>query len=1489
MQAPAASALGGFADATRAWFDAAFDDATAPQVAAWPHIGAGRHTLIAAPTGSGKTLAAFLSAIDDLVRRALDGTLTDETHVVYVSPLKALGNDVEKNLQQPLDGILARAGLPSGTITTAVRSGDTSARDRRLQVRNPAHIFVTTPESLYILLTSESGRKMLGTVRTVIVDEIHAVVGDKRGSHLALSIERLEALVGGELQRIGLSATQRPIDDVARFLVGSRETPEGEPDCVVVDTGHRRAMDLRVEVPESPLSAVMSTEVWTEVHRRLADLIEAHRTTLVFVNTRRLAERLTAYLEELVGADAVMSHHGSLSRKHRLLAEQRLKRGELKALVATASLELGIDIGEVDLVCQIGSTRTIASLLQRVGRSGHSVGLVPKGRIFPLTRDELVECAALVRAVREDQLDRLVIPERPVDILAQQVVAEVAASERSEEELLAMVRGAHPFRDLTREELDEILEMLSEGFTTRRGRRAALVHHDAVNGMVRGRRGARLTAITSGGAIPDVADYDVVLESTGNRVGSLDEDFAIESMVGDVFQLGNNSWQVLKVEPGKVFVRDAAGMPPTIPFWFGEAPPRSAELSAAVSQVRGGVAEAAEQGGVDGAVAWLMETCGLERPAAQQAADYLVAGANALGAMPTQDCVIVERFFDESGGMQLVVHSPFGARLNRAWGLALRKRFCRRFNFELQAAATEDAIVLSLGVTHSFPLEEVFEYLSPESVRHVLIQALLDAPMFGTRWRWNANRALAVPRFRGGRKVPAAIQRMNAEDLVSVVFPDQIACLENIAGEREVPDHPLVRQTIRDCLEEAMDIDALEVLLARLESGDLRTHGRDLTEPSPLAAEILNAAPYAFLDDAPLEERRTNAVRGRRWIEPGSADEIGRVDPAAIAEVRASAWPTVRDPDELHDALVVTGVLSPDLDAVPLDPEAGDGSESSADGADDASRLLDGLRGPYGEWFDALVAAGRAVEFGHAGAARWVAVERLHEVRTALGGPSIAEHVVLPERFVRQASKDRAAVELVRGRLEASGPIGAEAIATLTGLERSAVDHALLALEGEGFVMRGAWERAPDGSAGNREQWCERRLLARIHRSSLDRLRARVRAVPPSAYVRFALGLQRVTAESRVEGIDGLMGVIEQLQGVSAPAAAWEAHILPARVSDYDPSMLDMLCLSGRVAWARARRAGGGAGPVRTTPIVLAPRDQIHLWTAPPEGEPDGLSREAARLLATLRECGAEFVAELARRSRLLPSQVEEALGELVAAGLVVSDGFAGLRALIAPASLKRRSRRGGGKAPAPSVADGGRWAVAAEPPPPSAAHAEFAELYGIDPRAPAVVDTLLARYGVLFRAALARGEDLPPWRDLLRVLRRMEARGEVRGGRFVSGFSGEQYARPDVVTALRRARTSDDTPELVSLSAVDPANPLGNVLRKDRVTYLAGNRVLMVDGDALAILESNEVRFVASVEDARRWEMETALVRVATPPSVRRYLGNGSARSPRSPSPRPA
>ncbi len=1422
-----------FHPAVASWFEKSFAAPTPAQAEAWPAIQAGRNVLIAAPTGSGKTLAAFMTAIDSLVRQGLEATLPDETQVVYVSPLKALSNDIQRNLEAPLAGIieeLRARGLPEVAIRTWVRTGDTPQGERDKARKRPPHIVVTTPESLYILLGSESGRAMLKTTRTVIVDEIHALAPNKRGSHLSLSLERLAALTEHKLVRVGLSATQKPIEDVARFLVGA----DAHAKCKIVDTGHIRARDLALELPPAPLEAVMSNEVWDQIYDRLTRLIEAHRTTLIFVNTRRLVERVTAQLSDRLGEQAVAAHHGSLAKEQRFDAEQRLKAGKLKALVATASLELGIDIGDIDLVCQIGSPRAIAAFLQRVGRSGHAVDGTPKGRLFPLSRDELVECTALLDAVARGELDRLSIPDHPLDVLSQQIVAEVAAREWKEDELFALTRRAWPYRALSRNDFDAVVKMLAEGFTTRRGRRGALIHHDAVGHMMRGRRGARLTAITSGGAIPDNADYKVLLEPENHFVGTVNEDFAVESLAGDIFQLGNHSYRIMRVERGTVRVEDAHGQAPTIPFWLGEAPGRSDELSASVSRLRTEMDRllAADPSG-DSALRRLTEGLGLSEIAARELVEYLATARNALGTLPTQDTIILERFFDEAGGMQLVVHSPFGSRINRAWGLSLRKRFCRKFNFELQAAATEDNIVLSLTTAHSFELADVSRYLNSNTVKPILIQAMLDAPMFATRWRWVIGIALAEPRFRGGKKVPPQLARMAAEDLLGSVFPDQIACAENLVGEREIPDHPLVNQTIHDCLTEAMDLDGLIRILKRIESADIRIVACDLTQPSPLAQEVLSARPYAYLDDAPLEERRTQAVMSRRWTAPEQASDLGRLDSEAIERVRAEAWPDATNADELHDALVWLGFLTED--------EIGAGA---------------GWR----DWLDGLAQQKRAAALATAHGAIWIAAERLPQFRSVFPTAKLTPEIAAPEPYAaRNWAPEDGLVEILRGRLEGLGPVRQEALAAPLGLSAGGIASALAALEAEGFAMRGRF--TPGGTA---EEWCERRLLARIHQYTVKRLRAEIQPVAARDYLRFLAEWQRATPDSRMEGPDALDTVIGQLEGFEAAAAAWEAEILPVRIKGYDPAWLDDRCVAGHVTWARLRpRASGGEGkpaPVRSTPITLLARRHAALWSSLSIKEGGATPGAHAQAVADfIRTTGASFFDEIVDGTGLLRIQVEEALAELVALGLVNSDSFAGLRALIVPAS-ERKSHAGSRRRRAKlGMEDAGRWALARTP---------RAQIRETEAQAHEhVARTLLARYGVVFWRLLAReAEWLPPWRDLLRVFRRLEGRGEIRGGRFVAGFSGEQFALPEAIGLLREMRRQEPAGAWVSVSGADPLNLVGILTPGAKLASITGNRLLIRDGLPIAVLQGGEVEFLETLEANEEWQARKALLRGGGP-----------------------
>jgi len=1411
------------------WFVRRFGTPTEPQEQGWPHILAGRTTLISAPTGSGKTLAAFLACIDRLVRSALDGNLQDRTEVLYVSPLKALGNDIQKNLEIPLGGILALAGergLLMPEIRTAVRSGDTLMQERRAMLKRPPHILVTTPESLYILLTAEKSRAILRAVETVIVDEIHAVADDKRGAHLAISLERLEALSQKPAARIGLSATQKPIESVAHFLTGS-----GRPDPVIVNIGHRRPLDLGVEVPPSPLGPIASNEMWEEIYARVIELVERHRSTLVFVNTRRMVERMAHQLGERIGEDNVAAHHGSLSRKLRLAAEKKLKEGQVKVLVATASLELGIDIGTVDLVIQINSPRSIAVALQRVGRSGHWRGAVPKGRFFATTRDDLVECASLVRAIRHGDLDRLLIPDSPLDVLAQQIVAACAAEECSEVQLFDLLRRAYPYRNLSLPAYHQVLEMLSEGMSARRGRYGAYLHRDHVNGKLRARRGSRIAAITSGGAIPDNALYTVVAEPEGMVVGTVDEDFAVESNKGDVMLLGNTSWMIRRVESnaGRVLVEDAHGAPPSVPFWRGEAPARTEELSGHVAELRQNVSDlladtspvgvSQNNPHVAAAVAWLKNECGLDDAGAEQVVEYILQGRAVLGAVPTQHTVIAERFFDEGGGMQLVVHAPFGGRINKAWGLALRKRFCRSFNFELQAAATDNGLNIALAEHHSFPLADVFGFLQADTVRPVLEQAALASPIFGTRWRWDASRALALLRFQNGKKVPPQIQRIRSDDLLASVFPEVAACPENIVGDIQIPDHPLVSEVMKDVLTEAMDIAGLENVLRGIADGSIRSIAVDTPVPSQFSHEILNANPYAYLDDAPLEERRARAVEMRRVLPESVLEEVGKLDPAAIARVREEAWPDVRDADELHDVLHTLVAL----------PEDCPGPPSPAPD----SRLAPNVATATAVWagfFEQLLAGDRAAIAVIPAENRryWVAAERVRSFQVLFPAARFAQSP--PEVPGPVPSRDDALLLLAAGWVSHLGPTSAPQLGHTLGLAAKEIEKVFLRMEANGLILRGKFT---DPRAEGTE-WCDRRLLARIHRLTVATLRKQIEPVNAAQFMRWLFRWQHAAPGTQVAGERGTLEILRQLQGFEIPANAWERQILSRRVADYDPKWLDQLCLTGAVGWGRlsphpATLSDAGEGKRRVIPTSVAPvtffiREEAD-WMTPKhpgalQSEARGLSHDARQVLEFLRQRGASFFADIVRGTAKLKAEIETSLWELVAAGIVTADGFDNLRSLIDP---KRRSGQGSGRTARPRHS-AGRWALL---------HTDQAAERNRALEATAWM--LLKRYGIVFRDVLARETNLATWRELQPAFRRLEDRGEVRGGRFVDGFLGEQFALPVAVESVRAERKLPLSGETITISAADPLNLVGILLPGERVPAISGKTVSFRDGVAVS------------------------------------------------------
>jgi ATP-dependent Lhr-like helicase len=1624
--AVASPPLDAFHPLIQRWFLGRFAAPTEPQALGWPHIAQRGHTLIAAPTGSGKTLTAFLAAIDRLLKESLAGTLPEELRVVYVSPLRALSNDMHRNLEEPLAEItaLAQTEYPNFVpIRAGLRTGDTSASKRAALLKKPPHILVTTPESLYLLLTSVKGRDRLRTIETVIVDEIHALVRDKRGSHLALSLERLAELCENPLQRIGLSATQRPIEEMAAFLVGgegegrgtkgerrgeigedgrgegrgekgedelhgdacaadvgpdirsspfsvlpsdtqanapcaANASPEPRPSpfalrpsdasatasCAIIDVGHQRDLDLAIETPQADLGAVCMHEQWAEINARLCELIQSHRSTLIFVNTRRMAERVTHQLTQLLGEEAVSSHHGSLAANRRHDTEQRLKTGKLKAVVATASLELGLDIGYIDLVVQLGSPRAIATFLQRVGRSGHALGLVPKGRLFALTRDELLEAMALVRAIRAGRLDAIVIPRAPLDILAQQIVAEVSAGEWGTDELFALCRRAWPYRELSRTDFDRVIEFLSEGISSTAGRGRVYLHHDQVGKRVRARPGARIVAASNGGAIPEIASYRVVAEPEQTVVGSLDEDFASESQAGEIFLLGNTSWRIRHIRGNDVTVVDAQGAPPSIPFWRGEAPGRTIELSEEVSRLREDLEQRLDDPAA--AEAWLVEGCAVSPGPAHQAVEYVRAQQAALGLVPTQRRIVFERFFDESGGMQMVVHAPFGARICKAWGLAMRKRFCRSFDFELQATADDDGFVLSLGPQHSFPLESMFGMMNTRNARQLLEQALLYVPTFQTRWRWNVTRALLVQRFRNGKKVPPALQRFRADDLLTAVFPKLTGCQENVTGDLELPDHPLAIQSMHDSLQEAHDLDGLLKVLARIEQGEIQLIPRDTREPSPFCYELLNADPYAFLDGGEAAERRTRAVATRRSLTVESVSDLGRLDPAAIARVREEAQPLVRTADELHDVLLSRVVMAaPACEEVEVLGENGEGRNAKGEerregqverGGEIRSSLL-ALR-PSPAWsalYASLATTRRATTIlrpGHA--PQWAAAERLPAVLAAFPDAVIDPPLDVPIGVRRDWTSVDARVAMVRGLLEVSGPVTGSEVASHLGIEPSQTEACLEALEGEGVVLRGHFTPIPHfefpnpnsvaGDSGNSQathpgtdvsgsptsiEWCHRRLLARIHRLTMEGLRREIEPVTVDVFLRFLTRHHGLLPTWKRAGASGVFETLSMLQGSDLPAIVWERDILAGRIEKYRPELLDELCLSGEVGWGRlypTKRTPDRSRPLasltRVVPLSLFLRTDLEwLDSAGVEVDLDTLSSPARQVHALLATHGAMFAADLLAATRMLPAQLGDVLGELVSQGLVTADGFAGLRALLAtrandepqsPARVARRRvplagagrwslwRRGAGAgavdAHGGAVANGMKGeersaksekVAGAEPvlpsllalrPSPLAPLPSVSEVAAAANPTPPDTTTswawqLLRRWGVVFRDLLVREPGAPRWFELLQVLRRLEARGEIRGGRFITGVGGEQFALGDTVRLLRQLRDEGPKQELVIISAADPLNLVGILTSHDRVTSNASNRIAYLDGFPVAALIAREVHYIAEPTEQLR------------------------------------
>ena len=1408
-------ALERFSEPVRTWFETTFSAPTAAQEQGWPAIAAGDHTLILAPTGSGKTLTAFLWGIDRLMNTP--PSETPGPRVLYISPLRALAVDVEKNLRAPLQGIsLAgeRLGHPVRMPTVGMRTGDTPADERRKLVRNPPDLLITTPESLYLMLTS-AARETLAGVETVIIDEIHALAATKRGSHLALTLERLEERCERPPQRIGLSATQRPLDEIARFLGGQRD---GAPRPVtVVDAGIRKTMEIEVVVPvedmgrlgeiidepvEGPAAAgPVRRSIWPSMHPRLLELILEHNSTIVFVNARRLAERLATRLNELhlegesraaeaegrpppPGHELVKAHHGSLSRERRLDIEDELKRGDLKALVATSSLELGIDMGAVDLVIQVESPGSVASGLQRIGRAGHQVGQPSRGRIFPKHRADLLETAVVVERMHAGAIESTRYLRNPLDVLAQQIVAMVALDEWAVDDLAAVIRRSAPYADLSDEVLHNVLDLLagrypSEEFSELRPR----IVWDRVNGVIRGRSGAQRLAVTSGGTIPDRGLYGVFLPD-GTRVGELDEEMVYESRPGETFLLGASTWRIEEITPERVIVTPAPGQPGKMPFWHGDGPGRPLELGRAIGAF---TREIREETG-DAAVTRLTERHGLDPLAADNLLRYLDEQIEATGALPDDRTIVVERFRDEIGDWRVCILSPFGARVHAPWAMALQGRLADEWGLEVELMWSDDGIAMRLPeAVDDLPIEQLL--VDPEDIDELVMAQLPNTAMFASRFREASARALLLPRRRPDRRTPLWMQRQRAADLLKVAA--------------RYPDFPLLLETTRECLNDAFDVPALREVLGGLRSRDIRVVTVETRQASPFAQSLLFGwiAVYMYEGDAPLAERRAAALALDRDLlrDLLGAEELRElIDPGVLADLelelqRLADGRRARDPDELTDVLRGLGPLT----------------REEADARSDGSAA---------EWLDELVAGTRVIKGSVAGEERFAAAEDASRVRDALG---LALPPGLPQAFTDPV--ERPLVDLVARYARTHGPFLAQHVARRLGVRVAPVQLALESLEGEGRVVRG--EFRPEGVE---REWCDEDVLRTLRRRSLAVLRKEVEPVDGVALARFLPAWQGVGVPRR--GPEGLVEVLNALQGAALPASIVESDVLPARMAAYRQSDLDALCTAGEVVWVGAGALGATDGRVR-----LVYRDRLGLLVPAADEPPEGPVHAA--LLAHLDQRGASFWPDLVAASAEegVPydeSTVLTALWDLVWAGLVTNDSLAPLRSFLAGKprrAAKRRPSPGRLTRLGPPQA-AGRWSLVDPLRRPVPTETEAAH---------ARAQQLLERYGVLTReAALGEGAE-GGFAGVYPVLKALEDRGQVRRGYFVAGLGGAQFALPGAVDRLRAGRDGDGA---VLLAAADPAQPYGAALPWPETTgrpgRSAGAYVVLVDGELAVFAE---------------------------------------------------
>jgi ATP-dependent helicase Lhr and Lhr-like helicase len=1485
------SVLDEFHPAVRKWFARRFGAPSQVQERGWPVIAeaqkaAGHDVLLCAPTGSGKTLAAFMWAIDRLVGEAEHGALRDEISVLYVSPLKALANDIRINLEEPLAGVRAVAagdGLDLATIRAGLRTGDTPAGERAAMLRRPPQILVTTPESLFIQLTSPRFRQKLSAVRYVIVDELHAVAGNKRGAHLMLTLERLERLIrtrgASRPTRIGLSATLNPIETLAAFLAGADVANDGTRNPrrvrIVRADDSPRQLDLQIIAPGPEIGSLATHQHWEAMYDALAALIREQGTTLVFTLSRRWAERIALALQKRVGVDAVMAHHGSLARAERLQAEQRLKRGELKAIVATSSLELGIDVGAVDLVCQVDSPKSIAAAVQRIGRSGHHLGGIPKGRFFALTIDDLLECAAAVRAVRQGHLDEVEIPTGCMDVAAQQIIALATDEEDiNETQLLGVLRSVQNFAQLDLPSLRGLLGQMARQLPERIQGANPKIFYDPVNGRVRARRGARLAAITSGGTIPESGNLDVVIASESRKIGDVEEDFAQESSRGDIFSLGSMPWRVLGISKNRFMVEPAPGMAPSLPFWQTEAAGRSRALSTELCELRQRIASLiARSGGEDEAIAWLGSECALEGEAAKQAVAYIRRGLAALGAVPDERTLVVERFFDGLGGTQIVIHSPWGIRLNRGFGLALRKRLCQSFDFEIQASAIDDAILLALNSRHSFPLDNILTLVNSHTAREVLEQALLDAPMFEVRFRHAATRALSIMRSGRGSKVPAWIQRLRSQELITALFPQRNACLDNRPATTALPDHFIVNETMRECLVETADLPGLEALLRGLEDGSIRPVLVDSIAPSVFAHRVLLAWDYSFLDDGERANRRSRTVtmnramaedvfRNENLAELLSAEAVELV----TAEIEGRAPSTrARNADELYELIRLHGCVP--CGTIPV--------RTSAEPTEWLSTLtmqgrLCRVRLGEAESPEVAIAAEDLALFAAAYPDLKVDANSDRDSRRQTAGREATPYP--PPRgqgegtkIGRFASSDEepdrgtAVEEIVRRALVTSGPLLPVDLVQRLLLPMKEILSALIALEAKGSIFRGHFTHvrrdkaftpvnqrieggAKDGTdspEGIDVQWCDRHVLERIHRQTLNLLRSSVEPCNDADFVAFRLKWNGIGEPHQPTGVNGVRHILERMSALAFTPDVWERAILPARVADYRPEYLDLVCMSGEFAWVAAPfHAEFEAHRDFPATVAFLPRKGRCHW--PPQ---EMLADAKAQIVAeVLSRFGAQYLDQVAEHANLSERDALSALWRLAAAGLVSNDSFGPLRLLTAAPEAAgligtRRPHREPNRRDAALRARlqsslSGRWSRVPQYGPEAAAVkiTDTHDAHGVD-EAREVALLLLQRHGVLARELMALEQIELSWQQILFALRRLEYAGTIRRGWFVHALSGEQYALPEALEILRGIRERREPQRQAVISAFDPANPFGVLLPGCGVAREAANLLVIRNG----------------------------------------------------------